>query len=151
MFNPVPPVDDPPPPAPREATELYVPDIALPGRRAPARMRIVKFALLGGGGTSILCGAVVGVLAWFVMPPEVVPFPSTDRFTFLSEGQRLVIWPLACTLYFAPFLFLVFAMAASAQAIASGFLQASSQRTRRLSEPASGQATAREERDSVEG
>jgi hypothetical protein len=150
MFNPVPPVDDAPPPAPREAAELYVPDIALPGKRVPARTRIVKFALLGGGGTSILCGVVAGVVAWFVMPPEVVPFPSTDRFTFLSQGQRLVIWPLACILYFAPFMFLVFAMAASAQAIASGFLQASSQRTKRLSESVSSPPTAREQRDSVE-
>jgi hypothetical protein len=149
MFNPVPPMDNPPPP--REVTELYVPDISLPGRRPAARTRIVKFALLGGGGTSILFGSVVGLVAWFVMPPEVVPFPSADRFSFYSSGQRLVIWPLACTLYFAPFLFLVFAMAASAQAIAAGFLQASSHRAKRASEPVSSHAiTGRREDDSAE-
>jgi hypothetical protein len=93
------------------------------------RGRIVKFALLGGGGASIGFGVVLGLLAWLILPPEVVPFPSTDRFTFLSSEQRLIIWPFALTLMIAPFLIVVFAMAASAQVIASSFSKGAESKT----------------------
>jgi hypothetical protein len=139
MFTPVPPQDDPPPAVapdiPDEEDEAGppVPSIRRPYPRlvTSRRGRIIKFALLGGGGASIGFGVVLGVLAWMIIPPEVVPFPSTDRFTFLSSEQRLVIWPFALTLLIAPFMIVVFAMAASAQVVASSFSKRAESRTER--------------------
>lgn len=129
MFTPVPPQSDPPPS--RLSDTPDVPSIArpFPYGRSSRRGRIVKFALLGGGGASVGFGLVLGLIAWVVMPPEVVPFPSTDHFTFLSPEQRMIIWPFALTLLIAPFMILVFALAASAQVIAASLMKSSQQKT----------------------
>jgi len=132
MFTPVPPQDDFPPAVTGDATQM--PDVRSIRRPFPRlvtsrRGRIIKFALLGGGGASIGFGFVLGAIAWMIIPPEVVPFPSTDRFTSLSSGERLVLWPFALTLLIAPFMILVFAIAASAQVIASSFSKGADSRT----------------------
>jgi small-conductance mechanosensitive channel len=102
-------------------------DIALPGRTTSLRASVVSFALLGGGTTSVVCGLIAGVIAWAVMPAEVVPFPSSDRFSVYTSGERLMIWPFALTLFVAPFMFLVFGFAASAQVIAESMRERPSQ------------------------
>jgi hypothetical protein len=135
MFPSVPPHDDSapfPPPSPRPPPETI--DISRPGRRSffSRRMRIVGFALFGGGIASVVCGGGAGLLAWIVMPPGVVPFPSVDRFSYYSDGQRFLIWPFALTLFVAPFMFLIFAMAGSAQAIAASLGQGSHRRADQL-------------------
>lgn len=92
--------------------------IVLPPRTTSVRASIVSFALFGGGTASIACGLIAGVIGWLVMPVDVVPFPSSDRFNVYTSGERLMIWPFAMTLLVAPFMFLVFGFAASAQVIA---------------------------------
>jgi len=131
MFTPVPPQNEPVPTKTSETSETPdFPSIRRPFPRVGGSRRIwiVKFALLGGGGASVGVGFVLGMIAWVAMPPEVVPFPSTDRFTFLSSEQRMVIWPFALTLLIAPFMILVFALAASAQVIASSLMKTSNQK-----------------------
>lgn len=151
MFPPVPPRQDPPPqpeayaPAEPEPAD-YLPPIARTG--PSARSRVVRFALIGGGITSIIAGIVFGWMGWFVTPARGAPFGFPEHFAYESSllGVRIVTTIAAL----APFLFLVFALAGAAQVIAESMARASGRAARVLGDVLSESAAERRPRRTTE-
>src|SRR5689334_18142181 len=84
-------------------------------RRRSTRARIIRFALLGGGAVAIVLGTTVGWLLNATEPPS--PWDGFPGFRVrVTDERSMVRYSLIATLFLAPGLFLLFALAASVQA-----------------------------------
>jgi hypothetical protein len=131
MYANVPPRDDPS--ARPEPNPVQDSPYTLPANRVSLvssdRATVVVFALVGGGLTSMACGLLFGTLAWATTPNDffALSAPSMVRQTLAAQVVNT-------TITFAPYLFLVFALAAAAQILAGSYLRGSTRVGRALKE-----------------
>jgi hypothetical protein len=94
---------------------------------------VVRFALVGGGITSVLAGIILGWVSWFVAVGEWDTMsPRPDRLYF--DRPVLSARVLSSTLAVAPYLMLVFALGGAAQVVAESVSRASGRAARLLGE-----------------
>jgi hypothetical protein len=149
MFSPVPPRDEAPVQEEAHApADTGLADLPMIARPAPSvRWRVVGFALVGGGITAIIGGIVVGTLSWILWSPGEYNQLSSQLFpvrTFLAPTIFSTMVSLA------PWLFLVFALAGAAQAIAESMSRAAGRAARLMGEVVSDSAGDRRGRRTAE-
>jgi hypothetical protein len=149
MFPPVPPREDPP-----AQQEVYLPpepeptDYMPPTRLGPsARVRVVRFALVGGGITSIIGGIVMGWLIWAASGERAGVFGGPGDFII---RPRLAPTIFTTMLALAPLLFVSFALGGAAQVIAESMSRAAGRAARQLGEVLGDSAGERKPRRSRE-
>jgi hypothetical protein len=138
MFPPAPPQNDPPP----QEDGRYQDDVAdirrFHSTSYSERVRILAFALIGGGIASMACGLVYGI-----MLVATTPDSRYGDFALRPYSPVFVVVTTMATL--APFLFLLFGMAAATQVIASSIIRAANRAARVLAEAAKEGPRRREE------
>jgi hypothetical protein len=100
--------------------------------RRSTRARILWFALLGGGAVSLLLGTIVGWVLWSTEPPNPWDHLPVGLRVRVADDRPLIRYSAIATLFLAPAMFLVFAIAASVHAGLKGMARSSRRASRNL-------------------